>query len=103
MAENGHGLTFYFIILMALMVLTLATVGAAYIHVSAFWHNFIALAIAAVKATLVIAYFMHVKGSTALVKLSAIGGFFWMAIFFIFILADILTRTTLVSGWITGG
>ena len=52
----------------------------------------VALAIALAKASLVVLFFMHVKGSTSLIKMAAVGGFFWLLIFGAFILADVLTR-----------
>ncbi len=58
-----------------------------------------ALVIALAKATLVVMFFMHVKGSTPLIKLAAAGGFFWLLIFFAFMLSDYMERATWVSGW----
>ena len=52
----------------------------------------VAFAIAATKASLVVLFFMHVKGSTSMIKMSAVGGFFWLLIFGAFVLADVLTR-----------
>ncbi len=37
-------------------------------------------------------FFMHVKGSTSMIKMAAVGGFFWLLIFGAFVLADVLTR-----------
>jgi cytochrome c oxidase subunit 4 len=51
-----------------------------------------ALAVAVVKAVLVVLYFMHVKYSSRLVWLFASGGVFWLMILFMFTLSDFLTR-----------
>ena len=99
MADHDTGLGFYALVLLALFVLTGLTVGAAYIDLGELMNNVLALAIAACKATVVIVFFMHVKGSSSLIKLTAVGGFFWLLIFFVLILADIFTRTTLSPGW----
>ena len=82
----------YGLILVALLVLTGVTVGAAYVDFGHPWSDIVALAIAMFKASLVVAFFMHVKGSTSLIKISVFSGVFWLAIFFALILTDYLTR-----------
>lgn len=100
MSDHDSSLTPYVFVLLALFALTGITVGAAYIDLGNHTLNtLLAFAIAATKASLVVTFFMHVKGSTALIKLTAIGGFFWLVIFFLLILSDIFTRGTLVPGW----
>jgi len=99
MADHPSSLMPYVFVLLTLFALTGLTVGAAYVDMGDFLNNLVAFGIAVTKASLVVMFFMHVKGSTALIKLTAIGGFFWLIIFFTFILSDILTRATLVPGW----
>ena len=102
MSEHGnghHSLMPYVVVLLALLGLTALTVAAANVNFGHPWNDLVALVIALVKASLVVIFFMHVKGSSPLVKLAAAGGFFWMMIFFAFILSDYLERTTLVTGW----
>lgn len=101
MGSNGHSYSLwpYFWVLIALFVLTGATVGAAYIDFGHPWGDVVALAIAVCKASFVVIFFMHVRGSSPLIKLAAAGGFFWMLVFIAFILSDIMERTTLVDGW----
>lgn len=99
MSEHGSSLKPYVLVLLALLVLTLLTVGAAYVDFGHPWSDLVALSIALAKASLVVVFFMHVKGSTTLIKIAAAGGFFWMLIFLTLILSDILTRTTFVPGW----
>jgi len=61
------------------MVLTAATVGAAYIDLGQF--NFlVAMIIAIFKASLVVWYFMHVKYQSSLTKLTVATGIFFLAI-----------------------
>lgn len=90
--HHDHSLKPYVLILVALLGLTGLTVGVAFIDFGKPWSDVVALAIAVTKATLVVSFFMHVKGSSPLVKISAVGGFFWLFIFFAIILTDILTR-----------
>ena len=97
--QHDHSLKPYVLVLLALLGLTVITVGVAYVDFGHPWSDLIALIIAGCKASLVVIYFMHVKGSSTLVKIAAGGGFFWMAVFFALILSDILTRTTFVEGW----
>ena len=99
MADHDSSLRPYVLVLLALFALTSLTVGAAYVDMGDVLNNLVAFGIAATKASLVVMFFMHVKGSTSLIKLTAVGGFFWLVILFTFILADILMRTTLVPGW----
>ncbi|MPY91205.1 MAG: hypothetical protein GEU99_25250 [Luteitalea sp.] len=87
----------YLIIFGALLVLTVVTVAAAGVELG--WLNTpVALGIAVSKATLVVLFFMHVKYSTRLVKLTAFAGFFWLAIMITLTLSDYLTRDILAAG-----
>ena len=81
----------YYAIFATLMVLTGVTVGVAYIDLGRM-NTVVALAIACFKAMIVVLYFMHVKYSTRLVKLTVIAGLYWMGILFVLTLSDYLTR-----------
>ena len=81
----------YYAIFAVLMVLTGVTVGVAYIDLGRM-NTVVALAIACFKAMVVVLYFMHVKYSTRLVKLTVIAGLYWMGILFVLTLSDYLTR-----------
>jgi cytochrome c oxidase subunit 4 len=81
----------YFNVSIWLAVLFVATVVAAQIDLEG-WNAAIALAIATAKATLIVMFFMHVRYGSPLVRLFAMSGFFWLAILFVFIAADVLTR-----------
>lgn len=55
-------------------------------------NTLVALAIAFFKMTVVVLYFMHVRWQSQLIWLSAVAGFFWMAIMFAYTMQDYLTR-----------
>ncbi len=88
--EHSHG--FYILIGMGLLVLTATTVAAAFVNLGAF-NPVVALLIATIKATLVVLFFMHVKGaSEKLTGIVVFSGFFFLAILLTLTLADYLTR-----------
>jgi cytochrome c oxidase subunit 4 len=75
----------------ALLVLTATTVWASYQEWGVF-NPIVALGIAVVKATLVVLFFMHVKYSTKLTKLTVGAGVFTFLILVGMTLADYFTR-----------
>jgi cytochrome c oxidase subunit 4 len=81
----------YIGIFLSLMVLTAATVAAAYVNLGAF-NIVIALAIASLKATLVVLYFMHVRYSPKRTHMVIIAAVFWLAIMLALTLSDYVTR-----------
>ncbi len=87
-------LSTYLSIFAALMVLSAITVGAAFVDLGSL-NPVVALAIAGLKATLVILYFMHVKYSSRLTKLTVVMSMFFVAILFAETLMDYATR-----GWL---
>ncbi len=93
---SGHivSLKIYFLIFGALMVLTGVTVWAAFQDFGTF-NTIVALAIAVLKASLVILYFMHVRYSSSLVRVAAVAGFIWLFILIGFTVSDVISR-----GWI---
>ncbi|MCA8966021.1 MAG: cytochrome C oxidase subunit IV family protein [Planctomycetes bacterium] len=78
-------------VLIALLILTAITVGASRIDFGSA-NLLIAMAIASVKASLVIAFFMHVKWDTAINKIVFLSSFLFLSLLFIFTLADQATR-----------
>jgi cytochrome c oxidase subunit IV len=81
----------YVSVFLALLVLTLLTYLAARQDFG--WMNTpIALAVALVKASLVVIYFMGVRYNTPLTKVVVVAGFFWLLILFGLTLNDYLTR-----------
>jgi len=61
-------------------------------------NTLVALLIAFTKMTFVVLYFMHVRWQSNLIWLSAVAGFFWMAIMFAYTMQDYLTRSTGIFG-----
>ena len=57
-------------------------------------NTLVALLIAFTKMTCVALWFMHVKYSPRLIWLTALAGFFWLAIMFAFTMQDYLTRSS---------
>lgn len=88
MYEQEHHIVspkIYLTILGALLVATALTVGASFVDLgewqiapglTLFWNPVVALAIACCKAILVVLFFMHVKYSTKLTRLTLISGLF---------------------------
>ncbi len=81
----------YVVILLALIVSTAATVWASFWELG-FWNPIIALAIATGKMLLVVGYFMHVRSSTKLTKLTVGAGVFTFLILVGMTLTDYFTR-----------
>ena len=69
----------YYVIFAALMVGTSLTVQAAFVDLGPL-NTVVALAIAVIKATLVVLFFMHVKYSTRLTWAVVAGSVFWLGI-----------------------
>jgi cytochrome c oxidase subunit 4 len=93
-AEHAaHSQGFYIAIGIGLLVGTITTVGAAFVNLGPF-NPIIALLIATIKATVVVLFFMHVKGaSEKLTGAIVVSGFFFLAILLTLSLADYLTRS----------
>lgn len=92
MSENEHSVGFYVGILVVLLVLTGITVGAAFINLHA-WNPVVALAIASIKAVLVVLFFMHVKGaSEKMTKVIIFCGVFFLLLLLTLTMADYGTR-----------
>jgi cytochrome c oxidase subunit 4 len=87
----------YYGVFLALMVFTYVTYKIAYIDLGGY-NIVVALAIAIIKATLVILFFMHVKYSTTLTKAVVASGFFFFLILVFFTMSDLLTRNLAAPG-----
>jgi cytochrome c oxidase subunit 4 len=103
MAHTAHPthhvvpLRIYYAVFATLMVLTGVTVAVAYLDLGPI-NTVAAIVIACIKATFVVLYFMHVKYSSRLIKLTVVAGLYWMVILLGLTLGDYLTR-----GWGTFG
>jgi cytochrome c oxidase subunit 4 len=92
-AEHAHTPTIkpYILVFAALVVATVLTYAVALVDFG--WANdIIALTIAVTKMLLVILFFMHVRHSTRLTKLTAFAGFLWLAIMILVTMSDYVTR-----------
>jgi len=90
-AEHVVGPKVYLVIFGALLFFTALTVGASFIDMYAF-NAVVALAIACIKAVLVILFFMHVKYSSRLTKLTVAAGIFTFAVLITMTLTDYISR-----------
>jgi cytochrome c oxidase subunit 4 len=83
----------YMIVGGILLVFTGLTVWASYLELGVF-NPIVALAIACFKATIVVLFFMHVKYSSKLTKLTVCSGLFMFLVLIALTLADYSSR-----GW----
>jgi cytochrome c oxidase subunit IV len=81
----------YGVIFGALLLGTAITVGASYLELGDF-NVIVALAIACIKAVLVILFFMHVKYSSRLTKLTVAAGFFTFFVLITMSMTDYISR-----------
>ena len=81
----------YELILLALMVLTATTTGAAYLNMGVF-NPIVALGIACLKAVLVILFFMHIRYSSRVMMLTVGAGFFTFLVLITMTLSDYISR-----------
>ena len=81
----------YLYVFAFLLVFTGITVGAAYLDLG--WANpVIALAIASLKAVVVILFFMHVKYQSRLIKMTVGAGFFTFFVLIMMTMSDYMSR-----------
>jgi cytochrome c oxidase subunit 4 len=92
-ALEGHIVSpvVYVVIFLTLLVFTALTIIASYVEMGPF-NPIVAIAIAVVKATLVVLFFMHVKYSPKLTKLTVGAGVFTFLILISMTLADYISR-----------
>jgi cytochrome c oxidase subunit IV len=84
----------YAAVFIALLALTITTVAVSKLELGEY--NFVvAMTIAVIKGTLVVAFFMDVRRASSMTKLFVAAGFFWMAILLVFVLSDYFSR-----GWV---
>ncbi|MDE3201204.1 MAG: cytochrome C oxidase subunit IV family protein [Acidobacteriota bacterium] len=93
-AETEHHIVspkLYVVIFLSLLCLTGLTVAASYVEMYSF-NVVVALGIAIVKAMLVVLFFMHVKYSSKLTKLTVFSGLFTFMVLIFMTLADYISR-----------
>jgi len=91
MSENVTPVRTYILVFIILLVLLVATVGAAWLPLGRF-HLATALLIALIKAVLIGLYFMHIYHSPKLTWIVSTGSAFFLAILLAFVLNDYMTR-----------
>lgn len=84
----------YVLVWFLLLVLLGITVSASFIHFGRF-NAAIAVGIAATKAALIGAYFMHLRSSARLTWVAVGAGVVWLAIMFALTAGDYVTRSAL--------
>ena len=95
MAEHVSSPKLYIVVFLALMVFTVITVAVAYQDLGPL-NDIVALTIAMTKALLVVLYFMHVRYSTRLTALTALGGLFFLGILIALTLNDYMSRGAII-------
>ncbi|HXO18747.1 MAG TPA: cytochrome C oxidase subunit IV family protein [Thermoanaerobaculia bacterium] len=91
MSEHVTSRGLYIAVWAALLALTGITVAVAQVSLGPL-NDVVALAVAVGKALLVLTFFMGLKDSGRLLRLTVIAGFFWLAILISITLADYLSR-----------
>lgn len=81
----------YLVIGGCLLVLTAATTAISYVELGVF-NAVVALAIACIKATLVVLFFMHIKYSSKLTKLTVSAGVFTFLVLITMTMSDYISR-----------
>jgi cytochrome c oxidase subunit 4 len=88
------------VVLIALTVLMFVTIAAAEVHLPYVWmNNVVAMAIATLKAFLVMTFFMGLKWATSLTKLWAGAGFVVFILMFIILLDYGTRKYEVVPNW----
>jgi len=88
---GSHATRIYYVIFAALIVCTYLTWQVAYFDLGRL-NTVVALSIAALKAVLVVWFFMHARSSPRLILLIAFGGLLWLFILLALTFGDYLTR-----------
>src|SRR5256885_918343 len=91
----------YLVVLALLMLLLAATIAIGFVDVDRVarqhglgsgWNTAIAVAIAIVKGTLILLFFMHVRYGTKLTWAFASAGFVWLGIMIVLMMSEYMTR-----------
>jgi cytochrome c oxidase subunit 4 len=83
--------TLYLIYVTLLVLLTLSAIGAK-VPMSGGLHDLIAYSISIAKTALIVAIFMEVRYDKGITRVFAGAGLVWLALFFLLIFSDYLTR-----------
>jgi cytochrome c oxidase subunit 4 len=96
MAEHALPLRVYVAVYAALLVLTGVTVGVSLLDLGR-PAIYVAMAVAVVKAGLVVGYFMHLKFDVRFNALVFLSALLFLAIFFVLTMIDLGTRADVVA------
>ena len=91
MSEHIAPLKLYFFVFFSLLTLTLVTWRVAYIDLGR-WNTVVALLIAICKASLVGAFFMHLRWSSSIIRMVVFAAVFWLAIMVTLTTGDFFSR-----------
>ena len=89
--HHSPSITGYLLVFVALLVLLGVTVAVTWIDVGPF-NIVVAMAVAIVKAALIVWYFMHLNHASNLVRLFGIFGFLWLGLMLTITMTDYTTR-----------
>jgi cytochrome c oxidase subunit 4 len=89
--HHRASLVTYFAVFFGLMLLTVLTVAVSRVNLGTM-NTAVAMAIAVIKTSLVILWFMHVIHSPRMTWLVVMSAFIWLAVLFVLLFADYLTR-----------
>jgi len=78
----------YYMVFGALMFFTVLTVILSLVNFGLLGNAVAAMLIAAIKTSLVIYFFMHVRESPKIIGFIVVGSFAWLSILFLFTIAD---------------
>lgn len=84
----------YVVVLVALILLTVLTVGISFAQISGFWHTTLGITIGIIKAALVGLFFMHLVDSRVTTWTVVIVTLFWLvAVLMLLTFSDYATRS----------
>jgi len=96
MSEQTHSqttsVTVYVVVFAALVALTFLTVGVSFIPLAGIWHVVLGMAIATVKGSLVVLFFMHALNSPRITWIVIAAAVVWLTVLLVLTLCDYMTR-----------
>lgn len=90
--EHGFSAPTYVVVYVVLVLLTLLTVGISFAPIAGGWHIAAGLSIGAIKALLVVLFFMHVIESPRLTWSVIVIALFWLTVMVSLTFLDYATR-----------
>ena len=89
--SGEHGIKTYLLVWVSLVALLAITVAVSYAQFGQL-NAFVALAIAAIKTTLIVLFFMHLRSSARLIWIVTAASVVWLGIMFALTMSDYETR-----------